>query len=123
MCELPQLTSLHRYIKIKLKTELSYRKKGELEDKAKLEIQRNIKEITLMYADFYIISLLFISVSLVLFIIINVIITIIIILLLFPNVSYNTYFLEKLFNMIGNFSLTLQYLNTVILFKIPNTYL
>lgn len=123
MCELPQLTSLHRYIKIKPKTELSYRKKGESEDKAKLEIQRNIKEITLMYADFYIISLLFISVSLVLFIIINVIITIIIILLLFPNVSYNTYFLEKLFNMIWNFSLTLQYLNTVILFKIPNTYL
>lgn len=123
MCELPQLTSLHRYIKIKLKTELSYRKKGESEDKAKLEIQRNIKEITLMYADFYIISLLFISVSLVLFIIINVIITIIIILLLFSNVSYKTYFLEKLFNMIGNFSLTLQYLNTVILFKIPNTYL
>lgn len=123
MCELPQLTSLHCYIKIKLKTELSYRKKGESEDKAKLEIKRNIKEITLMYADFYIISLLFISVSLVLFIIINVIITIIIILLLFPNVSYNTYFLEKLFNMIGNFSLTLQYLNTVILFKIPNTYL
>lgn len=123
MCELPQLTSLHRYIKIKLKTELSYRKKGESEDKAKLEIQRNIKEITLMYADFYIISLLFISVSLVLFIIFNVIITIIIILFLSPNVSYNTYFLEKLFNMIGNFSLTLQYLNTVILFKIPNTYL
>lgn len=45
-----------------------------------------------MYADFYIISLLFVSVSLVLFIIINVIITIIIILLLFPNVSYITYF-------------------------------
>lgn len=72
---------------------------------------------------FIFISLLFISVSLVLFIIINVIITIIIILLLFPNVSYNTYFLEKLFNMIWNFCLTLQYLNTVILFKIPNTYL
>lgn len=48
--------------------------------------------MTLMYADFYIISLLFVSVSLVLFIIINVIITIIIILLLFPNVSYITYF-------------------------------